>query len=126
MKQHRWRLPVKTTNHICHILKVTAGHHAQPFVVCDKHLAVARLEYAASPTWELHRVGETDAPCPQCYKEASICKPLEVMERAKTAGVSEEDLETLAFALGYQSLADARLQLKIVRDGYSPDGCVGV
>ena len=99
---------------ICHVYHVKRETHGLPFVVCARHYEQACIDYG-DPAFDLRVICETDAICEPCSREDKIRAPLEVLER-HSGTLSDEDMLTLCRAIGYPSIKEAWMQLKVLNE----------
>ena len=101
-------------NKIAYVFSTKLNQSGLPFVSCEKHLKQSAVE-CAPYGGEVRVVADTDALCEKCSHEARIRRPLQVLSDLSDSGaISTEQLTILVHALGYKSVKDAWVQLKML------------
>ena len=101
-------------NKIAHVFSTKLGQHGLPFVSCEKHLKQSAVE-CAPYSGEVRIVADTDAACEKCSHNAMVRRPLQVLSDLSASGaMSDEQLTILVHALGYKSVKDAWVQLRLL------------
>lgn len=108
------------SNTIVHVWSSKTQRHGLPFVVCPRHHSAVVLDYA-DPSYEVHDVVETSAVCEKCALEDKVLAPLKVLYKHSQT-LSAEELLTVLQALGYPSVKEAWLQLRVLQQ--SKEGAI--
>ena len=102
------------SNKIAHVFSTKLGRHGLPFVSCEKHLKQSAVE-CAPYGGEVLVVADTDAACEKCSHDSKIRCPLQVLlDVSQSGAMSDEQLTILVHALGYKSIKEAWVQLRLL------------